>query len=78
MVDVQVRQQYQIQVGHRGAALTEPQGRATASIDEDARHSVVPDEVAGRRALVLEFRATRPQHLQRHTCSAAAGSIVFA
>ncbi len=40
-----------------GAALAEAERAGAAGVDDDTRFAVIPDEIAGGGALVLELRA---------------------
>jgi hypothetical protein len=71
VIDVEVSEQQDIELGHLGPALSKAECAASSRIHEHARLAVLPNEVARRRALVLEFRPAGAEHLEGYTVRAA-------
>src|SRR5579859_3633475 len=67
VVDVEVTEQNNIQLGHLRSALSEAQGAASTGINENARGAAIPYEIAGGGSLILQLRAAGAEHLNRHS-----------
>src|SRR5581483_5019109 len=71
MIDVQVREQDEVEILQLRTRFAEAQRGAASSIDQQARFAIAPDQVAAAGALVLNFRSTRAEHLKFHPFSRA-------
>jgi hypothetical protein len=56
-------EQNYIGLRHVGAAFAKAERAAAAGVDDDARAAVIPDEVAGGGALVLELGSAGAENL---------------
>lgn len=71
VVDMKVREENYVELGHLRPAFAETKGTATAGIDEHAGAAVLPDEIAARGALVLQFRTAGAEDLGSYAASTA-------
>ena len=64
MIDVEVCEENRIELGYVRAGAAEFQGTATATVDEDPRTAILPDEIARGGTVVFQLRAARTQDLE--------------
>lgn len=71
MVDVKVAEQNHVQLRHLRPALSKPQSTSSAGINQYPRLPVLPYQIAGRSALVLQLRASGAEDLDGNTLRTA-------
>jgi hypothetical protein len=65
VIDMKMAEEKNIQLRHLRSALSKAQRAASSCIHHHACTPVLPDQITGRRALVLQLRPARPEHLHR-------------
>ena len=64
MIDVEVREEDGVELGYVRAGASELQGAAAATVDEDSRAAILPDEIAAGGTVVFQLGPAGPQNLE--------------
>ena len=70
MINVEVRKENHVELGHLRATLPEAKGAATTGIDEHTRTTILPDEITAGGAFVLQFGSAGAEDLGYNTVGA--------
>ena len=70
---MQVGEQDDVEIRHRGSGFAEAQRRAAADVHQQARPALDPYEITAGSAPVLQLRTARAQHLDLNRRGGATG-----
>src|ERR1700761_2657434 len=67
VIDVKVTEEEDVRLGHLRSTLSEAESAATSGIEDDAGDAMIPNEVAGRGALILRLGTTGAEDLNGYS-----------